>query len=157
MNAMNSTKQLADHLRDVHFGANWTAVNLKEKLADVNWQQATTVVGQHHTIATLVFHMNYYISATIKVLKGGTLDAKDSLSFDCPLIASEQDWEELLTRVWLDAEELASLIERLPDEQLAEHFVDEKYGTYYRCLLGPIEHCYYHLGQIAITKAMLQE
>ncbi len=75
------TKQIAKHLSDVHFGSNWTAVNLKETLAGVTWQQATTFVGSLHTIATLVFHMNYFVSATIQVLRGGQLDAKDRLSY----------------------------------------------------------------------------
>ena len=152
---MNSTQQIAKHLRDVHFGPNWTAVSLKDKLSDVTWQQATTSVESHHSIATLVFHMNYYVSATLSVLKGGALDAHDKLSFDCPPIASEEDWNRLTDKTFAEAEELASLIEALPDDQLSEYFVAEKYGTYYRCLQGPIEHCYYHLGQIAMVKAML--
>lgn len=153
---MKFTEQIAKHLRDVHFGGNWTAVNLKDKLAGVTWQQATTPLGSLHTIATLVFHMNYYVDATIKVLRGRSLDAKDKFSFDCPPISSEEDWEHLLNKTWADAEELASLIEGMPDEQLADYFVAEKYGTYYRCLLGPIEHCHYHLGQISVMKAMLK-
>ena len=36
------TRAMAKHVRDVHFGGNWTAVNLKDALADVTWQQATT-------------------------------------------------------------------------------------------------------------------
>ena len=107
-----------------------------------------------HSIATLVFHMNYYVSATIKVLRGGPLDAKDELSFDCPPLSSLDDWERLLNKTWSEAEELASLIEQMPDSQLSETFVDEKHGTYYRCLQGPVEHCYYHLGQIAIIKSI---
>ena len=55
---MKLTQQIAKHIRDVHVGSNWTAVNLKDKLADVNWQQATTRVGSMHSIATLVFHLN---------------------------------------------------------------------------------------------------
>lgn len=153
---MKNTGQLAKHLRDLHFGGNWTAVSLKDKLADVTWQQATTAVGVHNTIAVLVFHMNFFVEATIKVLRGGPLDAKDEFSFDCPPIASEDDWERLLNKTWSDAEELASLIEKMPDEQLSEPFVDGKYGTCYRCLLGPIEHGYYHLGQVSILKTLLQ-
>jgi hypothetical protein len=99
--------------------------------------------------------MNYYVSATIGVVKGKPLDANDKFSFDCPLIASQEDWESLLNKTWSDAEELASLIERMPDSQLAEIFVDEKYGTWYRCLQGPVEHSHYHLGQIAIIKSLL--
>lgn len=154
---MKFTEQIAKHLREVHFGGNWTAVNLKDKLADVTWQQATTPVHSLHPIAALVFHMNYFINATINVLRGGPLDAKEKLSFDCPPIASEEDWQQLLDKTWADAEELAALIEQMPEDQLADDFVDAEYGTYYRCLQGPIEHCHYHLGQIALIKAMLQD
>ena len=153
--AMNFTQQIAQHMRAVHAGSNWTAVNLKDKLADITWQQATARVGTFHSIATLVFHINYYIDATIKVLGGGSLDAKDALSFDCPPITSAEQWEQLLDKTFRDADELASLIENLSDEKLADWFVEEKYGTYYRCLQGPIEHTYYHLGQIAMLKSML--
>lgn len=153
---MKDTRQIAKQLRDLHFGGNWTAISLKEKLADVTWQQATTPVGTHNTIAVLVFHMNFFVEATIRVLQGGPLDAKDEFSFDCPPVSSEGDWESLLNKTWSDAEQLASLIEKMPNEQLSEPFVDEKYGTYFRCLLGPIEHGYYHLGQISILKTLLQ-
>ena len=154
---MKLTEQIAKHLRDVHFGGNWTCSNLKEKLADVTWQQATTQVDSFHTIATLVFHMNYFVSATLKVLHGGPLDAKDKYSFDHPPVQSQEDWEKLLDKTWADAENLASLIEQLPESQLWETFVKKKYGNYYRCLHGPIEHCHYHLGQIALIRRMLED
>ncbi len=152
---MNQTEQIARHLRDVHFGGNWTSVNLKETLADVSWQQATTQVASFHTIAALVYHMNYFVKATLKVLEGGPLDAHEKDSFNVAPIRCPQDWESLLSKTWEDAEALAALIEQLPDTQLWQPFLDEQYGNNYRCLHGPIEHCHYHLGQIAMLKAML--
>ncbi len=154
---MELTEQIAKHLRDIHFGGNWTASNLKDKLADVTWQQATTPVDSFHTIAALVYHMNYFVNATLKVLQGGPLDAKDKFSFDHPPILSQADWEKLLDKTWADVENLASLIERLPEKMLWETFVDERYGNYYRCLHGPIEHCHYHLGQIALMKSIITQ
>ena len=152
---MKLTEQIARHLREVHFGGNWTASNLRDTLTDVTWQQATTRVGAFHTIAALVYHMNYFVSATLQVLQGGPLDAKVKFSFDHPPIESQQAWESVLVKTGSDAENLAVAIERMPESQLWEHFADEKYGNYYRCLHGPIEHCHYHLGQIALIKAML--
>jgi hypothetical protein len=87
-------------------------------LADVTWQQATAQVHSFHAIATLVYHMNYYVSATLKVLQGGPLDAKDKHSFGLPPIQSQEDWDQLLDKTWADAEALASLIEQLPESQL---------------------------------------
>ena len=152
---MNVSAQIAKQLRDVHFGGNWTSVNLKKSLTGISWQQATTKIHSFNTIAVLVFHINYYIDAVIKVLQGGPLDAKDKYSFDHPPILSQEDWEKLLTKTWADAEIIASLIEQLPGSKLDETFGDEKYGTYYRNLHGIIEHIHYHLGQIVLIKKIL--
>jgi len=54
-----------------------------------------------------------------------------------------------------EAEKLAGLIEKFPDEKLDDPFANDKYGTYYRNMAGIIEHTHYHLGQIAIIKKML--
>jgi uncharacterized damage-inducible protein DinB len=152
---MNLTEQIAKHFREIHFGGNWTASNLKDNLADVTWQQATTQVYSFNTIATLVYHMNYYVSAVLKVLQGEPLDAKDKYSFDHPLIQSQEDWEKLLDKTWADSENFASLIEQLPESKLWEDFSDKKYGNYYRNILGIIEHIHYHLGQIVLIKKIL--
>ncbi len=152
---MNLTEQIAKHLREVYFGGNWTSSNLKDNLADVTWQQAATQVYSFNTIATLVYHMNYYVSAVLKVLQGEPLDAKDKYSFDHPLIQSQEDWEKLLDKTWADSENFASLIEQLPESKLWEDFSDKKYGNYYRNILGIIEHIHYHLGQIVLIKKIL--
>ena len=152
---MNLTSQIAKHFRDVHFGGNWTSVNLKETLAGITWQQATTKIYSLNTIATLVFHINYYVSAVTKVLQGEPLTAHDKYSFDLTPIQNQEDWENLLNKTWNDAENFARLIEQLPESKLAETFSDEKYGTYYRNLHGIIEHTHYHLGQIVLIKKIL--
>jgi hypothetical protein len=153
---MSITKQIAEHFRQVHFGGNWTSVNLKDSLADVDWQMATAKLLSFNTIASLVFHSNYFVSAVIKVLEGGPLDAHDKYSFDCPPIHSQEDWESLLNKTWKDAEAFANLIEQLPETKLWETFSDDKYGNYYRNLHGIIEHCHYHLGQIVLIKKGLK-
>jgi len=53
---MSLTKQIAKHFREVHFGGNWTCVNLKDSLAGLSWQEATMRVYGCNTIATLVYH-----------------------------------------------------------------------------------------------------
>lgn len=152
---MNTTAQIAKHFREIHFGGNWTASNLKDQLAQLSWEQATEQIQSFNTIATLVFHMNYYVNAVTKVLQGGPLVAKDALSFNHPPIESQADWEALLNKTWSEAETFALLIEALPDSILWEDLTDKKYGSYYRNLHGIIEHCHYHLGQIALLKKLL--
>ncbi len=152
---MNTTAQIAKHMNDVFFGGNWTTSNLKDNLKDVSWQQATTKVYTFNTIATLVYHISYYVEAVTKVLEGEPLNAKDEFSFSHPPIQSQEDWEQLLNKIWKDVERFVKLIEKLPDSILGENFTDKKYGTYFRNLNGIIEHTHYHLGQIVIIKKIL--
>lgn len=154
---MTLPQQIAKHFRELHFGGNWTSVNLKDSLADVSWQQATAKIDSLNTIAALVFHINYYVSAILRVLQGGSLDAHDKYSFDVPPIQSQEDWEKLLDKTWKDAELFITLVEQLPESKLNEIFVEEKYGIFYRHLHGVIEHTHYHLGQIVLIKKLLQE
>ncbi|WP_462221201.1 DinB family protein [Ferruginibacter sp.] len=152
---MNLTAQIAKHFREIYFGGNWTSSNLKDNLAGVTWQQATTTVYSFNTIATLVYHINYYVSAVLRVLQGEALDASDKYSFNLPPILSQNDWEKLLNKLWSDAENFAQLVEQLPEHKLWEDFTDKKYGNYYRNFHGIIEHSHYHLGQIVLIKKIL--
>ncbi len=153
---MNLSQQIAKHFKEVYFGGNWTDSNIKDNLSNVTWQQATKKVYTFNTIATLVFHMNYFVGAGLQVLQYGTLDAHDKFSFNCPPINNQKDWEALLDKTYKDAELYTTLVEQLPEIKLAEVFVQEKYGNYYRNLHGIIQHCHYHLGQIVIIKKILE-
>lgn len=153
---MNSPAQLAKHVKEVYFGGNWTWVNLKDTLADVTWQQATTKMHSFNTIGVLVYHINYYVGAITDVLQEKPLTAHDRYAFDMPPVQSKEDWDNMLAKIWIDAENLVGLIEQLPEHKLWENFSEEKYGLYYRNLLGFIEHTHYHMGQIVILKKLLQ-
>lgn len=152
---MSLTKQIAKHFREIHSGGNWTCSNLKDTLADVTWEQANTQVHSFNTIALLVYHVNYFVSAALDVLQGKPLNANDKYSFDLPPVRSKEDWNNLMNKTLVEAERVASLIESLPESKLWENFTDEKYGNYYRNLHGIIEHTHYHLGQIVIIKKII--
>ncbi|MGZ5190935.1 MAG: DinB family protein [Flavisolibacter sp.] len=153
---MKITEQIAKQFRDLHFGGNWTSVNLKQTLADVSWQQATKQVYNFNTIALLIYHIHYYVDAVMKVLQDEPLNANDKYSFEHPPIESEEDWQNLLNKTWEDAERFISLVEQLPETKLWEPFADGKYGNYYRNIQGIIEHSHYHLGQIVLIKKLMQ-
>lgn len=152
---MSVSNQIAKQLREVHFGGNWTSVNLKDTLNGVTWQQAVTKVQSLNTIAVLVFHINYYVGAVLKVLNGGALEAHDKFSFDCPEISSEADWQQLVDKALNEAGAFAAAIEKLDDSKLSENIADPKYGNFYRNLTGIIEHTHYHLGQIVLLKKLI--
>lgn len=149
---------LANRFREVILNGTWVAnTNFKHQLTDSDWKTATSKVGSLNTIAILAQHIHYYINGINTVFKGGTLDIKDTYSFDFIPIKSQIEWETFLKKFWNDAEEFASLIEQMPNEKLNSAFTDEKYGSYQRNIDCMIEHSYYHLGQIVLIKKLLSE
>jgi hypothetical protein len=151
---MKITGHIAKQIRDLHFGGNWTWSSFREHLTGLTWQQATTEIHSFNSIATLVFHTNYYLNAVSCGLEGKSVDAKHQLSFVHPAIESQDDWESLLTTIFSDAENFAKQIEEMPEKKLWEN-VSEKHGNYYRNIQGVIEHNHYHLGQIVQIKKLL--
>jgi len=151
---MSLTKQMARHLREIHFGGNWTWSNIKDSLADVTWEQATTQIYSCNSIAALVFHMNFYLNVVSLRLQGKSIKFKHENSFDGPLITSEQEWQNLLQKTWADADDFANVIEQFPEHKLWDNISDE-YGNYYKNIHGVVEHNHYHLGQIVILKKIL--
>ncbi len=154
---MNLARQISEQIKGFHYGPNATGVNLKMALDGVDWKMATTRVDTLNSIAGLVFHINYYVDAILGVLKGKPLTARDKYSFDLPPIKSREDWERLLSKVWRDADEIIAIVAGLDDSKLAEVFVKEEYGNYYRNLTGMCEHSNYHIGQISMLKKIIRE
>jgi uncharacterized damage-inducible protein DinB len=152
---MTLTQQIAQQFREFYYGENWTGSNLQQHLSGVTWQEAVAKVDNFNTIADLVFHMNYYVSAALKVFAGQPLDASDRYSFPRTPVEYKEDWDKLLDAIWKDAEDFANLIERMPESDLWKDFWEQKYGNYYKNILGITEHNHYHLGQIVLLKKML--
>ena len=59
---MNYTSQIAKHLRDLHFGGNWTAVNMKDTLSDVDWKQAAHFAKDLKTLEDAAMNFFSFIS-----------------------------------------------------------------------------------------------
>lgn len=151
---MTLSQQLAKHIRGVYTGGNWTAVNLKDTLADVSFEQATHRIEGIHSILSLTFHIGYFVAGTNNVLRGGPLEIRDKYSFDHPTVKNEKAWRAFVEQTLAEGEAFADLVERLSPEVLLQDFTDAKYGTYQSNMLGTIEHNHYHLGQIVVLKKM---
>lgn len=148
--------QIAQQFRDLYFEGDWVAKGLKTQLKDVDFNEATTSLGTHNTIAVLVFHIHYYISGVYQVLQGGALDIKDKYSFDIPELRDESDWKAMCQKVFEEGELFARAVENISDEDLVAPFVDPKYGNNYRNIHAMLQHVSYHLGQIGILKKLIR-
>ena len=152
------SKDLSHRLREVLLNGQWIAhTNFKDQITSVTWEQATQKVGNLNTIASLTFHVCYYLKGLMNVFEGGSLDIKDKYSFDMPDIRSAADWNDLVNDFLITSEKFITQVENMDDSVLHGPFVREEYGTYLRNIEAQIEHGYYHLGQITLIKKLIQE
>lgn len=155
---MPRNMDLANRVREVLLSGKWIAnTNFKDQIVSITRIQATQSISNLNSIALLTFHINYYLAGILNVFNGGSLEIRDKYSFDMPEITSDSDWNTLVNDFLKNAEQFAEKIEQMPDNQLDQDFVDEKYGSYLRNIEGVIEHSYYHLGQISLLKKLLNE
>lgn len=153
-----SSIQLANRFREVILNGKWIAnTNVQDQLRNVSLEQAVTEIANLNTIAKLTFHLNYYISGVLNVFEGGDLEIRDKFSFDLPKMNSEQEWSDLTTNLFSNAEKFANHVEHMSEEKLNAEFVNTDYGDFRRNIEGMIEHSYYHLGQIVLLRKMLDQ
>lgn len=154
---MNVSQQISDHLRDSFYGVNWTEVDLKHTLQDVTVEEALKKVYNLNTIASIVWHINYFIERANFVLEGKEMPAgSQEESLTHPEIKSEEDWEKLQKRLFENADKFSNRVKDLNSDQLFEIFIRPANGNYLRNILGNLEHTYYHLGQIVLLKKILR-
>jgi hypothetical protein len=153
---MTRNSIIARRLREVLLDGHWIAnTNYKEQLLCINWQQAIQKVGSLNTIASLAYHINYYLAGLLNAFENRKLEISDKYSFDLPQINSEADWNKLVSNFLDNAEKFANHVEQMDDSIFNQPFIDEKYGSYLRNIEGMIEHSYYHLGQISLIRKMI--
>ena len=149
---------IASRVREVLLNGHWIAnTNYQEQLADISWEQAILKINNLNTIATLTYHINYYLKGLLAAFETGKLEINDKYSFDLPEITNKADWDELRHDFIRNAERFADKIEQFDTEIFSQPFFDEKYGSYLRNMEGVIEHSYYHLGQIVLIKKIITQ
>jgi len=153
---MNTAKEIARHIREIHVGDNWTDSCIKDVVNDISWREAIAKPIEANTIAMLIFHMNFYLNIVHERLSGGGLNFTQEESFDVPAITNEADWQQMLHKTFEDAETFAQTIEQLSEERLSDE-IAAGYGSVYKNLHGIAEHNHYHLGQIVLLKKIIRQ
>jgi hypothetical protein len=153
---MNTAKEIARHIREIHIGNNWTDSCMKDVLQDVSWKEATAKPIEANTIAMLVFHMNFYLNVVHGRLKGSNTSFNQEDTFAVPSIHSEEEWQQLVSATFDDAEAFAKTVEHLTDADL-EKQISKQHGSVYKNVHGVVEHNHYHLGQIVLLKKIIRK
>ena len=153
---MKITELIAQHITEVYDGGNWTDVNIKDTLADVGYQEATTATAaSYNTIAALVHHISFYNDVVMQRLSGNDPVISEFNGFDMAAIRNEDDWIKLKERNKQSAQQLASAVREFPEEKIFELTVTG-HSTQYKMLHGITEHAHYHLGQIVLLKKLIR-
>ncbi|HEY6975472.1 MAG TPA: DinB family protein [Chitinophagaceae bacterium] len=153
---MKITELTAQHITEVFEGGNWTDVNMRTTLSDINYREATTVTkASYNTIAALVYHISFYNEIVLKRLQGINPEISDANGFDLPPVKDENDWRKLKERCFQSAHDLAEAVKKFPEEKLGELTVTG-HSTNYKTLHGVAEHAHYHLGQIVLLKKLVR-
>jgi uncharacterized damage-inducible protein DinB len=153
---MKTTEHIAQHIIEVFDGDNWTDVNMKDTLRDINFKDATTITkASYNTIAALVYHIAFYNEIVLQRLRGINPAISSANGFDLPTIKNENDWQQIKQRCFQSAHELAAAVIKLPEEKLGELTITG-HSTHYKTLHGAVEHVHYHLGQIVLLKKLVK-
>jgi len=155
---MSTPNQLSNRIKEVFIDGDWVAkTNYKTLLATISIEEATSSIGDHNSIALILFHVNYYIEGLNQVYNGGQLTIKDKHSFEMQVINNDNEWQYLINKLLTNATQFSGLVEAMNIQQLNSPFIRSEYGTNLRNIEAVIEHAYYHLGQIKILKKIINE
>lgn len=153
---MKITELISQHIIEIQEGDNWTDVNIKDTLADVDYKEATTeTAASRNTIAALVHHLSFYNDVVRQRLSGNIPVIGESNGFDVPVIKNDDDWAKLKAHNVESAGELAAAVRESPEEKIFELTVTGA-STHYKMLHGIVEHAHYHLGQIVLIKNLIR-
>ena len=154
---MKLTKQIAQHIIEVFEGGNWTEVNIKDTLEEVDYKEASTVTrSSNNTIAALVNHLSFYNDIAMQRLSGNNPVINASNGLDVDEIKNEDDWIKMKEHSMESAHQLAFAVRKFPEEKIFE-LSPNGVATYYKTLHGIVEHAHYHLGQIVLLKKLIRQ
>ena len=153
---MRITSLIAQHIKDVHEGDNWTEVTIADTLKNVTLAEATTLTkASPNTIAAILHHITFWNRLMIQRMQGMDVKVDENNGFDVPRLETEYDWQQLQVDNNISAHELATAVALFDEGKLFLPLLKEG-RTAYKNLQGTVEHIHYHLGQIVILKKLIQ-
>jgi uncharacterized damage-inducible protein DinB len=152
------TSLIAQHLKEVYEGNNWTDVCIEATIKDIDWKQAQQQTeASPNTIASLLHHLLYWNGIIMQRMKGEAPIIPEENGYDVPFLKNEEEWNVLKEKTHQSFTELAAAIKNFPEEKLMDNYSPSVQSTYYRNFQGITEHAHYHLGQIVILKNLITE
>jgi hypothetical protein len=153
---MKITELIAQHLKDVHNGDNWTDVNIEQTLANVSFEEAMMqTAASVNTVATLLHHISFWNRVVAERATGKVPVIGADNGFAMNPLTSEEEWKALQEDNIRSAGELAAAI-RLFDEERLILPILPGHSSAYKNFQGQVEHVHYHLGQMVMIKKLIK-
>lgn len=153
---MYISEAIAQHILEVHFGNNWTDVNIRDVINDVTREEATKQTpASPNTIASILYHITFYNKIVLERLRGHRIEIDDANGFNLPPLNTDVAWEQLKLDNLQSAQELADEARKVTDDSLLQPILED-HSSKYKNLHGIAEHAHYHLGQIVILKNLIR-
>lgn len=147
-----------ERFKDIFEGDPWFGESIEEKLKGITNKNA--FINPHegiHSIGELIAHMTYWRLPLVKQLSGdttykGSMESEDNW----PSIErlAKKGWKKVYAEFKDTQEKIITLLAE-HDNKLLKRKYSDKY-TFGELIQGIIEHDIYHLGQIAITKKLIE-
>ncbi len=153
---MSQIANLLDELKRIHNGGAWHGPALREALAGVTAEQATTrPLPGAHSIWELALHLAAWENVIGRRLEG---QRTDQPAEDFPVVAgvTEEAWAQALAQLESSHERLLGLATKLTDADLERVVVGKDYSTGFM-LRGAVNHSAYHAGQIVLLKKAFRQ
>ncbi len=153
---MNEVERIEDQLRRAIGGDAWHDPSVREILADVTVEQATTKpVPDAHSMWELLFHISAWEGVALKRLNGDSAPLPEDQNWPLSNSLDVTEWNVATTSFENQNQQLRKAILRHGDDRLE----DQAPGTdrsFYHLLHGVIQHDLYHAGQMALLKRTMQ-
>ncbi len=152
---MNKVEFLADQLQRAYSGEAWHGPSLQELLRGITFEQAAAKpIPNAHSVWELVIHIGVWMAAARRRMAGDPAEITTEQDWPAVASASEAAWQQVLTALDREQNQLRDAIRALPEETLRKHVNGHPYSISFM-LNGVIQHNLYHAGQIAVLKKAL--
>lgn len=149
---MNEIERIIDQLKRACDGESWTGPPLMEVLKDIEPEKAASrPIPGAHNIWEIVEHMNSTIGVVVRRLKGEAAQLTDEEDWPRVTDTSKPAWENLMSRLKANHNELLNELSKLKPEILDKPMF-EGFSSNYVTLHGLLQHNQYHIGQLSILK-----
>jgi uncharacterized damage-inducible protein DinB len=151
---MTELRFIASELRKVFEGDAWHGPAVCDVLEGVSAEQAAAKpIPDAHSIWELTLHIAAWVEHSRHAIDGKPLPLQLDTPEDWPHVSATDaaGWKQTQERAFDSAKEMVQAIEKFPAERITDTVPGRSYD-FRQLFHGIVDHCVYHVGQIALLK-----